>query len=159
MFKKILMCQLVIILSLMLTACGHNVDDDDNEEVIEEVYIDLGEYLEANRDNLITRIATEGEDVRITLGDQANSFIFTILIDEIELNEDNRIIYSLAFDSIFSNMEELFIGLAQDLQAETGRDYFSLRVIFVDVNEEEISSQTFTTFTQEVLDIEDEGVD
>lgn len=158
MLKKFLMWQGAIIVILMLVACGN---DDNNEEYegYEEVSIDLGEYLEENRENLISRIATEGEEVRIELDDEMNKFIFTILIDDIELDDENRTIYSMAFDSSFVHMEELFVGLAEEIQDETRRDYFAIRVIFVDVNEEEISSQIFTTLTPEILDIDEEDVE
>lgn len=158
MLKKFLMWQGAIIVILMLVACGNDDNNEESEES-EEVSIDLGEYLEENRENLISRIATEGEEVWIELDDEMDKFIFTILIDDIELDDENRTIYSMAFGSSFIHMEELFVGIAEEIQDETRRDYFAIRVIFVDVNEEEISSQIFTTLTPEILDIDVEDAE
>ena len=154
MLKKMLTWLMAIVLILVLTACGNNDDNGDDEEV----YIDLGEFLEENRENLIATIATEGEEVRIESSDEMNKFIFTILTDDIELDDENRTIYSFAFDASFVHMEELFVGLAEEIRDATGRDYFAIRVIFIDVNEEEISSQVFTTLTPELLDTDEEDV-
>lgn len=157
MLKKIVIILLSILAFVLLLVTVFRSNEDGYG--YEEVYVDLGEFLEENRENLITTIATEGEEVRIALSDEMNKFIFTILIDDIELNDENGTIYSFAFDSSFVHMEELFVGLAESIRDATRRDYFAIRVIFVDVNEEEISSQIFTTLTPEILDIDEEDVD
>lgn len=168
MLKKTLMRLMAIVLILMLVACGSGdryEEVDDNRYEDEEVEVDLGEFLEENRENLIATIATEGEEVQIELDDEMNNFIFTIIIDSIELTDENRILYSFAFDASFVHMEELFVGLAEEIRDAIQRSYFAIRVIFADVSGEAISSQIFSTSIPELseleieLEIEAEGVD
>jgi len=155
MLKKVLMGLMAITIILLLIGCQNDISDED-----EEVYVDLAEYLEENREDLIGAIATEGEEVRLELADEVNKFIFTTIIDTIELTDENQTLYSFAFDSSFVHMEELFVGLAKEIRDATGRDYFAIRAVFADVNEEEISSQIFSTLdVAEVVEIDEEPVD
>jgi len=155
MLKKVSTWLAAIVLILVLAACGNNNDDE-----YEARYIDLGEYLEENRERLIASIATEGEEVQIELSDgEMNKYIFTILVADIELNNENRTLHSFAFEASFINMEELFVGIAKEIRDATRHDYFAIRVVFIDVNGEEIASHIFSTLTLEILEINDDEED
>ncbi|MCL2559571.1 MAG: hypothetical protein FWE07_03720 [Turicibacter sp.] len=145
MLKKTLTTLVALTATLLLVACGTNGD-------YEEDVIDLGAFLEENRERLIDQIAPDGEEVDIALSEDANKFVFTIVLDTIELTDENRTAYSMAFTSSFVHMEPLFVGLAEEIREAVERDYFALRVIFVDVNREEIASQIFSTLLPSPLE-------
>ena len=139
MLKKIFIlsaCALVI----TLTACRNN--DESNEPTPEELRAQFELFFEENKESIIETIATDGEDVRLELA-AGYEFIMTILLDDIELDDENRTLYVLTFELTFSQMADLFRGLAQEIKEAAQIDDFRLSVIFVDVNEEEIARSSF----------------
>ena len=137
--KKILILLLMIAVILLIWVTFTNDNSD-------EIYVDLSEFLEVNKEELINRVATGSEEVTVEIGEEINKLIITIITD-IELTDENRVLYSLAFESV--QMEEMFLTLAKEIQNKTRRDYIILRVIFVDINGEEISNQIFSTLAQD----------
>lgn len=160
MVKKILFALNVVILMAVLVGCRQpNEEVNVEEEIeIEEVY-DSGptpEELRAafemfyneNKENIINRIATEGEDVRLELA-AGYEFTMTIVLDDIELTDRNRASYILAFELQFSEWGELLSGLAQDIKEEAGIGHFTLTVRLVDVNEIQIIRSSFEVGTRQ----------
>jgi len=142
MFKKIFTILGGWMLIITLTACGNGVEYEDAGPTPEELRAEFELFFEENKADIIETIATEGEDVRLEIAD-GYEFLMTILLDDIELDDENRTLYVLTFDLTFSQMSDLFGGLATDIKEAAGIDQFRLSVVFVDVNEEEIARSNF----------------
>ena len=142
MFKKRFIILGAWVLVLTLTACGNSNEYEDTGPTPEELRAEFELFFEENKEDIIETIATEGEDVRLEIKD-GYEFLMTILLDDIELNDENRTLYVLTFDLTFSQMADLFSRLATDIQEAAEIDQFRLSVIFVDINEEEIAQSSF----------------
>ncbi|MCL1989468.1 MAG: hypothetical protein FWG67_01130 [Defluviitaleaceae bacterium] len=152
MYKKRSLVLSIFTLLFMLSACQNNDDiealDDpytyveETEPTLEALRMQFELFFEENRATIIETIAVEGEDVRLELAD-GYEFTMTILLDDIELNDENRALYILTFELTFSQMNELFGNLAQAIKIAAGLDHFRLSVIFVDVNEAIIARSNF----------------
>ena len=161
MYKKILIILGVCALMITLTACSNN--ENDNYEYYEyltpspeELRINFERFFEENRESIIETIATEGEDVRLELAN-GYEFLMFILLDDIELNDENRALYTITFGLTFSEMNDLFGRLAFEIKESAQIDNFRLTVIFIDINEEEISRSSFNANSlDEILEINNE---
>jgi len=152
MLKKISFVLGAFALLWMVIACGNDNEIEateptyEYEEIIEPTPEDLRAkfelFFEENKAGIIASVALDGEDVRLELA-EGHEFIMTILLDDIELDDENRAIYILTFELTFSQMNELFGGLAQQIKEAAEINYFRLSVIFVDVNEEIIARSSF----------------
>jgi len=109
-------------------------------------------FLE-NKQQIIDDIATENEEITIELG-KGYEFIMTILLDDIELDDENRAIYFLTFELVLSEMHELFHTIATDIFEKANAPQFKLTVIFVDVNLVEIARDYYVIKILEVNDDE-----
>ena len=152
MFKKIFILLSACALVITLTACGNN-ENTESDDYTDKYSEDLGPtpeetraqfelFFEENKASIIEAVATEGEDVRLELA-AGYEFVMTILLDDIELNEENRTLYTLTFELSFTHMDDLFGGLALEIKEAAEIDYFRLSVVFVDVNEIEIARSSF----------------
>jgi len=154
MFKKIFTILSVFALVIALTACtsndGNESDnsdyvyeyDGDPEPTPEELRARFELFFEENKASIIETIATDGEDVRLELA-AGYEFLMTILLDDIELDDENRALYILTFEMTFSQMTDLFGGLAREIKEAAEIADFRLSVIFIDVNEVEIARSSF----------------
>ena len=152
MLKKIFVILNVCTLVIALTAC-RNDDENEDYDTDYEYYADpeptpeelRGQFelfFEENQESIIEAIATDGEDVRLELA-AGYEFLMTILLDDIELDDENRTLYILAFEMTFSQMTDLFGGLAYEIKEAAEINHFRLTVIFADVSEEEIARSSF----------------
>ena len=144
MFFILSACVVAFAFIITLTACRNNNENDSNDPTPEERRAQFELFFEENKERIIETIATDGEDVRLELA-EGYEFLMTILLDDIELNDDNRTLYVLTFELSFSQMYDLFSGLAWDIKEDAQINNFRLSVIFVDVNEEEIARSSFFT--------------
>lgn len=153
MFKKVVIILGTCILAMALTACrnthGNDEDHEDNEGHLETneptpeaLRAQFESFFETNKKWIIQSIATDGEDVRLELA-AGYEFLMTILLDDIKLTDENRTAYMLSFELTFSDMADLFGGLALEIKEAADIDYFRLTVIFIDVNETEIAHGSF----------------
>jgi len=150
MFKKIFIILSAFSLVIALTACTSNNGDSDYiyhytevlEPTPEELRTRFELFFEENKEQIIETIATDGEDVRLELA-QGYEFLMTIILDDIELNDENRASYILSFEITFSEMTDLFGGLAREIKEAAEIADFRLTVIFTDVNEIEIARSSF----------------
>jgi|GEM_PF-2564080 len=154
MLKKLSFALSAFALLLGVAACSRNNEDEieenttvayepeDRAPTVEELRDKFESFFEENKDSIIASIATDGEDVRLELAD-GHEFIMTIVLDDIELNDENRAIYLLSFELTFADMSDLFGGLAREIKEAAEINYFRLTVIFVDVNEEIIARSSF----------------
>ena len=153
MLKKLPLILSVFVLLLGLAACGNNeeIENNDNgdgygyenaEPTLEDLRAAFELFFEENKEAIIETVATDGEDVRLELA-EGYEFIMTILLDDIELDNENRATYILAFELTFSQMFDLFGGLAEDIRYAAEVEHFRLTVIFVDVNEAVIARSNF----------------
>ena len=154
MFKKIFAILSAFALVIALTACTNNNGnenedsdytyeyDEDPEPTPEELRARFELFFEENKESIIETIATDGEDVRLELA-AGYEFLMAILLDDIELDNENRALYILTFEMTFSQMTDLFGGLAHEIKEAAEITDFRLSVIFVDVNEVEIARSSF----------------
>ena len=142
MSRKIIIILSVWILAITLTACRNNDDHEDSGPTAEELRAEFELFFEENKESIIDRIAIDGEDVRLEIRD-GYEFLMTILLDDIELDDENRTLYTLTFELTFSQMTELFSTLATDIKESAGIDQFRLTVEFIDVNEVQIARSNF----------------
>jgi len=150
MFKKILIILGAFSLVIALTACTNNNGDSENtydytevlEATPEQLRAQFELFFEENKEQIIETIATDGEDVRLELA-QGYEFLMTILLDDIELTDANRASYILSFEITFSDMTDLFGGLAREIKEAAEITDFRLTVIFADINEIEIARSSF----------------
>lgn len=137
----------------IMTACGsYNGNEDGNdpseyEEIARtpealRLRAEFELFFEENKADIIASVATDGEDVRLELA-EGYEFIMTILLDDIVLDDENRAVYILTFELTFSQMNELFGGLAEEIREAADVNYFRLSVVFVDINEEMIAQSSF----------------
>ena len=153
MLKKIFILFSVGGLLLTLISCRNDDEHEDIGPTPEELRAEFELFFEENKEDIIEAVATEGEDVRLELAD-GYEFLMTILLDDIELNDENRTLYILTFELTFSQMAELFGRLATDIREAAEIDQFRLSVVFVDVNEEEIARSNFDVGLTEEIDYE-----
>ena len=154
MLKKIVIILSAFALVITLTGCRRGAEDENLEnayEVYEELELEptpeelraeFETFFEQNKESIIDSVATDGEDVRLELG-AGYEFIMTILLDDIELDDENLALYILTFELSFSEMGDLFGRLAREIQEAAEIDYFRLTVIFVDAFETEIARSNF----------------
>jgi len=142
MLKKILIILGAWVLVVSLAACSNNDEYEDTGPTPEELRAKFELFFEENNEDIIKTFATEGEDVRLELRD-GYEFLMTILLDDVELDDENRALYILTFDLTFSQMTDLFRGLATDIKEAAEIDQFRLSVVFVDINEEQIAQSYF----------------
>ena len=154
MFKKLFTILLTATSIMALTACRREAEPD--VEYVPEEYIpyvpaaptedDLRAQFEVffndNRDRIIREIATGGEEVHLELGD-SYEFLLTIVLDDIELDDENRNLYALTFGLFFPEMADFFEGIANGILRDAGIDHFRLTAIFADMNGEEIARSRF----------------
>ena len=146
MFKKIFIILGAWILLVNLTACRSDDEYEDIGPTPEELRAEFELFFDENKESIIETIATDGEDVRLELAD-GYEFLMTILLDDIHLTDENRTLYILTFELTFSQMADLFGGLAADIQEAAGVDRFRLAVTFVDVNGQIIARSNFDVGT------------
>ena len=160
MFKKIFIMLSVWGLLITLTSCRNRNDDEyvHAGPTPEELRAEFELFFEENKDSIIETVATEGEDVRLELAD-GYEFLMTILLDDIELNDDNRTLYVLTFELTFSQMADLFGRLAADIKEAAEIDQFRLSVVFVDVNEEIIARSSYDVGVAVETDYESEEIE
>ena len=166
MLKKISVILSICLLIIILPACSNNEENgnyydyyEEPEPTPEELRAAFELFFEENKESIIEAIATEGEDVRLELA-AGYEFIMTIILDDIELNDENRALYILTFELTFLQMmSELFSELAFEIKEDAQIDHFRLSVIFVDVNEVEISRSSFDARVDEepIYEIEENG--
>jgi len=155
MLKNIMFITTLTLSSFLLVACASEPPANepipvlikDIPEIIpqltpEELRANFETFFETRRESIINAIATDGEDVRLTLGDDYD-FIMTILLDDIQLDETNRPLYALTFEMTFSDMGDLFGRIANDIMIDANLTFFRLTVVFIDVNEAEIARSNF----------------
>ena len=154
MFKHIFIVFSACALVITLTACRNNEEtedvSDDYTEEYSEVHAPTPEdlraqfetFFEENKDQIIQSIATDGEEIRLELAN-GYEFIMTIILDDIELDDENRALYTLTFELSFAQMTDLFGALAQEIKEAAEINRFRLSVVFVDINEEEIARSSF----------------
>lgn len=145
MLKRIFIILGLCTLVVTLTACGSDKENEGYENLEptpEELRADFELFFEENKKSIIETIATEGEDVRLYLSDNYE-ILMTILLDDVELDEESRTLYALSFELAFSEMTNLFGGLAHEIREAAKIDDFTLTVIFIDVNEEKIARSSF----------------
>jgi len=166
MLKKIFVILSVCTLVITLTACRNDNDESEDYDTDYEYYTDSepapeelrGQFelfFEENQESIIETIAIDGEDVRLELA-AGYEFLMTILLDDIELDDENRPLYILAFEMTFSQMTDLFGGLAYEIREAAEIDSFRLSVIFVDINEEVIARSSFDAGLSSNEEIEEE---
>jgi len=154
MFKKLLVILLTATLITTLTACRRESEPEieyvpgvyvpyvPTGPTEEEIRANFESFFAENHDRLIREIATGGEDVRLELGD-GKEFLLTILLDDIELDDENRNLYSLTFGLFFPEMADFFEGIATGIMMDAGISNFRLTAIFADMHGEEIARSRF----------------
>ena len=155
MSRKIIFILSVWVTVISLTACRNNTENEDTGPTPEELRAEFEQFFAENKDNIIETIATDGEDVSLEIRD-GYEFLMTILLDDIELNDDNRTLYVLTFELTFSQMTDLFSNLATDIKESAEIDQFRLSVMFVDINGEQIARTNFDVGVLEDDDPEEE---
>jgi len=113
----------------------------------EELRAQFEDFFNNNHDRLVAEIATGGEDVRLELGD-GYEFLLTILLDDIELDDENRNLYSLTFGLFFPEMADFFEGIATGIMDDAEISNFRLTAIFADMHGEEIARSRFDVSTE-----------
>ena len=154
MLKKTFIILGACALIITLAACRNNEEDEHYENIdptSEELKDDFESFFEENKENIIDTVATEGEDIRLEL---ANGYeiLMSILLDDVELNDENRTLYTITFGLTFSEMNYLFGNLAYKIKETAQIDNFRLTVIFIDINEEEIARSSFDAESEIVED-------
>lgn len=138
-----------------LVAC-RSEDEPIEEETFEYVYLpeppprtpeqeraDFENFFTHNRERIIHQTPTDdGEEIRLELG-AGNEFIMTILFDDVELDDENRALYALAFGLTFSGMDDIFEEIATEIMNDAWIPNFRLTVIFADAHGEEIARSRF----------------
>ena len=165
MLKKTFIILSACMLVIALTACRNNdeyenydtdyeysEDPEPNPEELRELF-EL--FYEENKESIIEAIAVDGEEVRLELAD-GYEFIMIITASDIELNAENRTSYILSFEMSFSQMTDLFGGLAYEIKEAAEINQFRLSVIFVDANGEEIARSRFEASLASNEEIEEE---
>ena len=155
MLKKLLLVTTMVALTINLTACRQTetpVEDETPIEVDyfpeeipqtpEQIRANFETFFDSNRTRIINQAATDGEEIRLELG-TGNEFIMTIVLDDVELTDDNRALYSLAFGLSFSDMDAFFEGLATEIMTDADITNFRLTVAFADMTGEEIARSRF----------------
>ena len=157
MLKKLLLITTATMLITTLTACRSAETPVEEEPPVEhewyvpedatktpeQIRADFELFFADNSARIIRQAASGGEEIHLELGN-GNEFIMTILLDDIELDDENRALYSLAFSLSFSDMEEFFFGLATEIMEDAGVEDFLLTVVFADVHGEEIARSRFS---------------
>jgi len=154
MLKKIFVASGLLFFSFILVGCQTEVTEGPKlivKEIPEVVYVpptpaqlrlQFESFFLDNRLNIIESIATDGEDIRLEIA-AGNEFIMTILLDDIELTDENLASHILSFQLTFSQMSELFGGLAHNIRYEADLTHFRLTVVFIDVAGVEIARSNF----------------
>ena len=156
MSRKIIFILSAWVLAITLTACRNNTESEDAGPTPEELRAEFEQFFEENKESIIDSIAIDGEDVRLEIAD-GYEFLMTILLDDIELDDENRTLYTLTFELTFSQMTELFSTLATDIKESADIDQFRLSVVFVDINEEPIARSNFDVGVPDDDDPEEEA--
>jgi len=153
MLKKISIILSACALVVILTGCRNRIEDEEPEYVYNDEYPEESEptpeeiraefelFFEENKEAIIASIATEGEDVRLEIAD-GYEFVMTILLDDVELNNQNRAIEALTLELSFSQMV-IFNEAAERIKEDAGLEHFRLMVVFIDINEVEIVRSAF----------------
>ena len=154
MFKKMFVVLITATLITTLTACQREVEPEESYSLVDYEYyevIDLTEeelraqfedFFADNHDRFVREIATGGEDIQLELG-EGYEFLLTIVLDEIELNDDNRNLYALTFGVFFPEMADFFEGIASGIMDDADIGHFRLTAIFADIHGEEIARSRF----------------
>jgi len=167
MLKKLPLFLSAFALLLALAACRSDEKIEEYEEdytyvetkpTLEYLRAQFELFFEENKERVIASVATDGEDIYLELG-EGYEFIMTILLDDIELNDDNRVSHILTFELNFSQMEPLFGGLAEEIRVAANIDHFRLNVIFIDVNEVIIARSNFDADNRNIIIEQDEQDD
>jgi hypothetical protein len=170
MFKKLFFVLITTTLMITLTACRREFVEVDEQQpdvyypedyeyyeetgpTSEEIRADFETFFSENHDRLIREIATGGEDVRLELG-EGDEFLLTIILDDIELDDDNRNLYALTFGLFFPEMADFFEEIATGIVNDANVGYFRLTAIIADMHGEEIARSRFDVVAEIEIEVE-----
>lgn len=165
MWKKSIFALLVATVIFGLTACRSEEEEQIvyhpiqvEEEVISkptaaEIRAKFEQFFVDNHDRLVQEIAPDGEEIILTLA-AGNEISLTIILDDIELNDDNHSFYALSFGLAFPEMTDFFEEIATGILTDAALPYFRLTAIFADMHGEEIARSRFDVVAEVVVEVD-----